>query len=136
MQRTHTNRTAWLTLACMLAWGIVAEAATNEVVHSIVPGSAVTPLSPWRPIGALLIVLGILWLVARFMKGRILPLSGAGKTRRLQMVEKLSLSPKQALLLVKVDDREILIGVSEGRMESLTELDGPATEFTIRDLKP
>jgi flagellar biosynthetic protein FliO len=121
----------------MMVWCTVAEAATNEVARSVVAGSAVTPLSPWRPIGALLIVLGVLWLAARFMKGRILPLSGAAKDRRLKLVEKLSLSPKQAILLVRVDDREILIGVSEGAMESLTELDSsPTTEFTVRDLKP
>ncbi len=131
------KRIAWLALAGTMVCATLAGAATNEVVRGVVPGSAVTPLTPWRPIGALLIVLGILWLATRFMKGRILPLGGSGKERRLQLVEKLSLSPKQAVMLIRVDDREILVGVSEGRMESLTELDSSAnSEFTVQDLKP
>ena len=59
----------------------------------------------------LVLLVAVLWLLRRFqgIKG----LQGLRPVaRRLSVVEALSVGPRQKLAIVKVDDREVLMGVS------------------------
>lgn len=73
-----------------------------------------------------LVLLGgtLYWLrtrgMARFSSGRFslgsfsLGVSGGAKTRRMQTIDRLSLTPQHSLHLVRVDGRMLLIAVSPG----------------------
>ena len=73
----------------------------------------------------LLVVLGLIgllaWLVKRFTPKRH-GLTGAGV---LDVVARLSLSPKQGLVLVKIGRKLVLMGTTPDRISALTVLDDP-----------
>jgi flagellar protein FliO/FliZ len=68
-----------------------------------------------RYLGALLLVLGLIGFAAygarRFsLPGLIKPIA----QRRLQILESLSISPRQRLVLIRRDDREHLVMIGDG----------------------
>lgn len=72
--------------------------------------SGSTGLEVFRMLVSLILVLGgmigvYIWLKRR---GGIMPGSGE---RRMRVVERLSLDTRRSILLVRVDDEEILVGV-------------------------
>lgn len=64
--------------------------------------------SALRMVGGLLLCLGVLGFGAHVYKKYVLPRSLCSQ-RRLQVVERLQLSQKNALVLVKFDDKEFLM---------------------------
>lgn len=80
-------------------------------------------MSAWSPdlqLFALVVLLaasagGVLWLLRR------LQLKGAwrGATRRIQMLESRALGPRHRLVLVRVGDREWLLGVSPTEIRAI-----------------
>jgi flagellar biosynthetic protein FliO len=69
---------------------------------------------------------GLLWFFKR--RGLVsLPLTGrrGGNARRLEVLERISLSPQHALHLVRVADRIVLIGTAPS---ACTILDSPASQ--------
>jgi len=88
-------------------------------------GKAVEP-SQWLSLIAsfalvLVLLLGTLWVLRRIGASGLRAQSG----RRLAVVESLWLGNRQRVVLIRVDQREILLGVSA---QGISRLDGPADE--------
>lgn len=87
-------------------------------------GSGASPAfgSIVRMLGALLVVVVLLYasvyLLKRFMAGRL----KTGRVGMLSIVETVHLGPKLSLSLVKVGSRGVLVGVTEHGMSALTEI--------------
>ena len=61
---------------------------------------------------------GLAWLTVRFLRpGR----TGGDGSRRMTVVSKLVLAPRKSLYLVRIDERELILGVSENHMVLLGE---------------
>lgn len=82
-----------------------------------------------RMVFALGFVCVIAWITLRFAASRGLGTNARGK--RLEVIERLTLDPQRSLLIVRVDQRRLLIGIGAGAAPQLmTELDasgGPST---------
>ena len=78
-------------------------------------------MSIWRSVGALLLVLGALLLVNRWLRGRF-PSSLAGSsTRRMRIEERLTIDHRRQLVLVSVDNRELVVAVSPSQISAVAE---------------
>ena len=66
----------------------------------------------------LVLLLGTLWVLRRIGAAGLRPQAG----RRLTVVESLWLGNRQRVVLLRVDSREILLGISN---QGITRLDGP-----------
>ncbi len=87
-------------------------------------GESAAGISLWEaiPLGIVLaLIFALAWVVKRFLRGRNF-LSGTGTVR---IVDRTAVSPKQSLLLIKVGQRLILVGVSPEGMSALSEIDDP-----------
>jgi len=62
------------------------------------------------------LLLALLWTLRKLQGGALLRKS----TQRLQTLETLSVGARQKIMLVRVDDREILVGVTAQQMTVLT----------------
>jgi len=63
------------------------------------------------------LLLALLWSLRKLQNGG----PGLRKSeRRLQMIESLSIAPRQKIVLVRVDDRDVLIGVTAHQMTALS----------------
>jgi flagellar protein FliO/FliZ len=63
------------------------------------------------------LLLSLLWSLRKLQNGT----PGVPKNdRRLQTLEALSVGPRQKILLVRVDDREVLIGITAHQMTALS----------------
>ena len=84
-------------------------------------GNSVAQL--WGQLGITLLILAIMavlsYVTVRFLKPKLNPVE---QNHRMTLVAKLPLEPRRAIYLVKVDDRELAVGVSEAGMELLSEL--------------
>jgi flagellar protein FliO/FliZ len=68
----------------------------------------------------LALVVGLLYASKWFMQRR--PRGG----RRLRFIEAMAVGNKEKLVLVEVDDRQLLLGVSTNQVNLIKELDAPA----------
>jgi flagellar protein FliO/FliZ len=63
------------------------------------------------------LLLSLLWSLRKLQNGG----PGLRKSdRRLQMIESLSVGPRQKIVLMRVDDREVLIGITAHQMTALS----------------
>jgi flagellar protein FliO/FliZ len=69
----------------------------------------------------LALIFALAWLAKRFLRGRNI-LGGSGTVK---ILDRTPISPKQSLILVKVGERLILVGVSQEGMTALSEIDDP-----------
>ncbi len=85
----------------------------------------------WQQTLAIFLVLGLLitglWLLRRkgFATVRLGLTKGLGGVRRMELLERMPLTPQHSLHLVRVEDRLILIGVSPGSCAQVDCLSGP-----------
>ena len=88
--------------------------------------------SALRMVGGLLLCLGVLGFGAHVYKKYVLPRSLCSQ-RRLQIVERLQLSQKNALVLVKLDDKEFLMatGSDSSRLVPISLRDNDLFEETL-----
>lgn len=79
-------------------------------------------------LAVLALVLGLLVLSMRFLR-RFVPSTGAGHTKLpLEVVQRLSLSPKQGIAIVRIGERLMAVSMGDGGVRALAELDAvPAT---------
>jgi flagellar protein FliO/FliZ len=72
--------------------------------------------------GALLLIIGIIylsvWLMKKYSGGKI-----AGGGGLISIVERRHLAPKQALYLIKVGEKHLLIGASDSGLQKLSDID-------------
>ncbi len=61
------------------------------------------------------LLLGLLWTLKRLQGGALMQ----RKHQRLQVLESLSLGPRQKLALVRINDQQLLIGVTAGQITAL-----------------
>ncbi|MDQ8153277.1 MAG: flagellar type III secretion system pore protein FliP [Gemmatimonadota bacterium] len=78
-------------------------------------------------LGVLALVLGLLLLALRYLK-RFAP-GGAGADKvPLEVVQRLSLSPKQGIAIVRIGERLVAVSMGDGGVRALVELDAPAAQ--------
>ena len=71
-----------------------------------------------RSVGGLAVVLGLIWIAVRLLRSRV----GAGGQSQLQVVQRVALSKKSAVTVVRVADRCLLLGVGEAGVTFLAEI--------------
>ncbi len=76
---------------------------------------------------ALLFVLGVLVLVLKLVKGKILPQRGI-----IEMLHYQPLGPKCGLAIVKVAQDYMLVGLAEQNVSLLTKLEAPLIEKELK----
>lgn len=62
------------------------------------------------------LLLTLLWTLRKLQGGALL----RKNTQRLQTLETLSVGPRQKIMLIRLDDRDILVGVTAQQMTVLT----------------
>jgi flagellar biosynthetic protein FliO len=76
--------------------------------------------------GALLLIIGIIylsvWLMKKYTNGRM-----AGGGGLISIVERRHLTPKQALYLIKIGEKHLLIGASDSGLQKLSDIEMPAS---------
>ncbi len=72
------------------------------------------------------LLLGLLWTLKRLQSGALMQ----RKQQRLQVLETLSLGPRQKLALVRVNDQELLIGVTAGQIHALVPVQARSPDST------
>ena len=78
-------------------------------------------------LAVLALVLGLLVLSLRLLR-RFVPTAGAGHTKMpLEVVQRLSLSPKQGIAIVRIGERLVAVSLGDGGVRALVELEAPAT---------
>lgn len=112
----------------------VAEAASPVAgparATAIVPGSELESMTGplirmVLSLTAVLAVLGVVaWLAKRFRGGQL-------QGGLIQIVSGLSLGPKEKVVLLRVGEEEILVGMSPAGMQQLHVLNKPAAKFSL-----
>lgn len=98
--------------------GAIAATPLSELPNSIGSITAIV-----RMIGALCAVLALMWVVVlfakRYLRGRSQLANGS---KQMSVVETLWLGPKKQIVLLSVGSRQVVIGVTDGTMTTLSEL--------------
>lgn len=107
----------------------LAQAEEAAVVRQAARGVSTADVNQW--LLALLAVLAIFGLIVWLLRktGSFSPVS---KTP-LVMIGGLSLGMRERLVLVKVGDKQLLLGVTPGRIDKLLELDGEQRLFQAQE---
>jgi flagellar protein FliO/FliZ len=63
------------------------------------------------------LLLTLLWTLRKLQNGSLMPRK---TTQRLQTLETLSVGPRQKIMLIRLDERDILVGVTAQQMTLLT----------------
>lgn len=90
----------------------VTEPATNGKMRPPV-------FNVWRSIGAMVVVLGALLAMHSFIRKRMGTSAHGGGERRIKILEKLPIDNRRSFMLLKVNAREILVGVGPERIDFL-----------------
>lgn len=99
--------------------------ATQSATAGRTAGGSSDPLDMKRMGIALVIVLGAMYVTHLVWKRLGMPGAGNRNAGALQVVSRLSLSPKQQVVLLRVGRRVVLVGNSGGQMNSLCEIADP-----------
>ena len=124
-----TARRAWclsLTLALVASWSDLACAAANTPFAAPAAQSAPSPAGGTLRVTVAMIlvlgaVLGAAWLARRFRGVSALPTSG------LEVLAQVSLGTRERAVLIRVGERQILIGVAPGNVRTLHVVEAPAS---------
>lgn len=76
---------------------------------------------------ALVVVLGMLVLVLKYVKGRVMPQRGM-----IELLHYQALGPKRGLAVVRVTGEYLLIGVGDQSVSMLTKLEGDDVEEALK----
>jgi flagellar biogenesis protein FliO len=76
-------------------------------------------LSIWRSLGSLLIVLGGLFAVTWYLKKRVAQTAGSTGGKRMEIIQRLSLGNHQYAALLRVDGKDIILGISPTQITHL-----------------
>jgi len=88
-------------------------------------GSAIPPVDWLQLVSSFLLVLGLLAIVLVFLKRVQGPQAGRG--RQIELLETFSTGARQRLMLVRVKDREFLLGSTMSELNCLAEWPASAT---------
>lgn len=81
---------------------------------------------------ALALVLGLAWVLLRWMNKRV-PGMGGG-ARLIKVLDRVALGKSGSLLLVRVQDKVLLVAFSERAVEKLCEFDDPDGTLSLPDV--
>lgn len=106
-----------------MAAGQISEAA--EQAAALPPDSAVMPSFSWSgyfmSLAVLCLLLAALWFALRFIKRRG-GLRAFGGNEDLRLESRFSIGPKKNLLVVRLADRRLVLGVTDHHISRLAEL--------------
>ncbi len=89
--------------------------------------------SVWKALGALLLVLGLVlvlaWLAKRFLP--FLPQAALRDSKDIRLVAVKSLGPKKSLVLVEVEGRRLLVGVSDSGVTLIQDFRSATADKTL-----
>ncbi len=86
-------------------------------------------------IAALVIVLLLAWVTLRWMSKRMPGLSG-GSGRMINVLDRVTVGKNASILLIRVQDKVILVAASEHAFEKLYEFDDPdGTVSSVQDME-
>ena len=88
--------------------------------------------SLWRSAGATVFVLGLLFGVNYWLRKRGGRLTGAGRSERLRIVERVAVDHRRSILLIEVDGERIVASACADRIEPLAVL--PTKPFQVEDV--
>ncbi len=100
------------------------EGSTATAMEQALPGAGLGDLMPsvWRLAGALVLVLGLvwvtMWIARRVLRGRL----PAGRVADIRILDRVHLAPRRSIELVAVKDRILVLGVTDHTISMLTEL--------------
>ncbi len=72
-----------------------------------------------RIIGSLILVFGLMGALLWGLKRMQMKIGAPMPGRRLHMIEAVSVGPRQKIALLRIDAREVLVGLSPGQMTAL-----------------
>lgn len=112
-----------------LFWPVTVFPAENRILSTTARSLSYTDALNW--LASLLMVLAIFFLCVWVMRksGKI---TSVGKNR-ISVLSGLSLGMREKLVLIKVGDRQLLLGVTPGRISKLLELQGDEQLFQDTD---
>lgn len=88
----------------------------------LIAAQGISPSQLWMQLVLTLLILAVFaalaYLAVRFLKPRM---AADNHGSRMQLVSTLSLGPKKNIYLVRVDNRELVLGVSDNQMMLLSE---------------
>ena len=85
--------------------------------------------SMWRSAGATVFVLALLLGVNYWLRRRGNPFAAAGKSARMQIVERVAVDHRRSILLIEVDGERIVVSACPDRIEQLAVL--PSKIFNL-----
>ena len=108
-----------LILTIVLLLPAVIYAAADEKVMPVDPLSASSIANMFMGLGLVLALIFLMAWVARRMGG--MQLSGS---QRIRLLGGLSLGPREKVVLIQVENKRLLLGVAQGQVNTLHELEG------------
>lgn len=83
-------------------------------------------------IAALALVLFLAYVILRWLNKRMPGVGGgASSGRMITVLDRVTLGKNSSILLVRVQDRVFLVGISEHAVQTLAEFDDPDGELTL-----
>lgn len=124
--RLNPMRLTWLTLLASpwLSWAEEAVATVTPITPSAT-GNGLTAMTVLNVAGSLLIVLALLFTMAWLHKKLAIKLPGSG---HIKIVSSLMLGPRERLLVIEVQGKQRVLGVTAHQINMLFELDQPLVE--------
>ena len=119
--------------------GVTNNVDTNKVLTAISSNAPLTfsqskenryftsskSVNPWRAIGGAILVIGALLAINVYIRKKNITLKGKG-TKRIVLMDRLSLDHKRSVVLLEIDKRRIVVGAGP---EGLTRIDSWGGEF-------
>lgn len=84
-----------------------------------------------RVLIGLLVVIGVIWGLSVLLKKFVTVRGITGASDSIKVLYTLSLAPTRTLYLIRLGDRILLVGASEGGLRTLAEIDDPLEVSTI-----
>lgn len=85
-------------------------------------------------IAALALVLFLAYILLRWLNKRMPGLGAGGAAgKMITVLDRVTLGKNSSILLVRVQDRVFLVGISENAVQTLAEFDDPEGELTLPD---
>ena len=100
---------------------VVTQAAKSEEALVVPEMGTDRSFNMWRSVGSLLIIVGALFLVSKWMQKRFPSRMGNLTSHRMKIQERLTIDHRRQLVLVSVDDRELVIAMGPNQMESVAQ---------------
>jgi len=141
------NVTARCCAARHARWSLVlltVSAAASRVLHAASSAAFAAPVQQAVPtpaggllrvIVALLVVLAAV-LAAAWLARRMRAFSGGGGSSSLELLAQLSLGARERVVLIRVGDRQLLIGVAPGQVCTLHVLEAPSAPTPAASAPP